>query len=456
MEMIFLQLIVGGCFIGLIIVLFLEETDYLSYSILLVVIASIATAIMKPSLIVGPGETGLEFFVGAINWEIIFFLISIFTIVQVLTEKKIFQKLALIIVEKNKENIRRLFYVFCIISTLSAAFIEDISVALMFGPIILLACKKLGINPAPFLLGMTITINLASTLTPFGSAENVLIADQISILGENPDELWFVTYLGIYFLGTTAITLYSLDRTIFSSEYKKPFSTTCELETALQIKDLEDMGDISRNSFIKNIIALFIFVFLLIIIPEIYIAGIIGMVIFIFLNPIENKKGKRKVALSHYLRELDYKLVYFFICLFIFVELMEVNGTLNIFISIFQALPKQSEFLIALIVLLITSLLSGFMDNAPVTVIFIPIINSLITSGFGTNALVIAFVIGVNIGGNYLPQGSAADMATLDISQRNCIVDLSFKRLFKVGSKYALLHILIGIGYIAIITLFFN
>jgi hypothetical protein len=47
---IILQFIVGGCFIALIIVLFFEKTDYITYSIFLMVVAAIATAILRPEI----------------------------------------------------------------------------------------------------------------------------------------------------------------------------------------------------------------------------------------------------------------------------------------------------------------------------------------------------------------------------------------------------------------------
>jgi len=138
-----------------------------------------------------------------VEWEVVFFLISIFGIVEILHEKHIFQEIALRITKKFHTKTRSFFWVICLISTFTAAFIEDLSVAIIFIPMIISTGEKMKINPAPILMGMTICINLAATLTPFGSAQNILIATDFGLSAS-----WFFVYMGFYFLIGTFLTLY--------------------------------------------------------------------------------------------------------------------------------------------------------------------------------------------------------------------------------------------------------
>jgi len=85
-----------------------------------------------------------------------------------------------------------------------------------------------------------------------------------------------------------------------------------------------------------------------------------------------------------------------------------------------------------------------------VTVLFIPVIGVLISeAGLAATPLLIAFILGINLGGNFLPQGAACDMMTLEFAKKNLITDLNYKRLLKVGGLFALLHVLLGIAYLA-------
>jgi len=448
---VFLQIFVLVCFSVVIIALFREETDFLTYTIAAMFAAVVATFIFLPEAIT------IEHMIMAVEWEVIFFLISLFTIVEILDNQNIFQEIALRITTKFETNTRKFFWVICLISTLSAAFINDVSVAIIFVPMIINTSEKMKINPAPILLGMTICINIAATLTPFGSAQNILIANKFNLTSN-----WFFISLGAYFIIGTFITLFLLDKFILRKKLRDVWIPHCrENEESTEIEHLEDHElvileeHIDKKVFYKNLIALGVFFVLLILIPNILFVGVLGLLIFIFINPSRNERGKRKVEISSYLGKVDFKLVFFFISLFILVYCMEVNGTLLALEDLVTFITPNNLFLVSIFILILTSLLSGFLDNVPVTIIFIPVIQVLTSTGLAPTPMLIAFILGINLGGNIFPQGSAADMMTLELSEKYCADDLNYRVLLKVGGIFAILHILLGIGYIAIIVFLF-
>lgn len=446
-----LQLFIVFCFIIVIIALFREKTDFLAYSLASMLAAATATYFFSPIPI------SLEDFFQAIDWTVIFFLISMFTIVAILEDKRIFNEIALRITKKYSTNTRQFFWVICLISTVSAAFIEDISVAVIFIPMIISTSEKLKINPTPILMGMTICINLAATLTPFGSAQNILISDKFQLT-----TTWFFLNLGLYFIIAVIITLLLLDRFFLRkhlqeiwvphcSEYEEPLN-----QETVEVHELIIMEEpLKSKVFYKNLIALLIFFSLLIIIPNILFVGLLGMLIFVFINPRMKESGKKQPDISHYLKEVDFKLIFFFICLFVLVYCFEVSGIIGIIEDFINLIAPEHVFLLSILILIITSVLSGFLDNVPVTVIFIPVIQLLVSLDFSAAPLLIAFILGINLGGNFLPQGSAADMMTLELSTKYCVDGMNYKRLLKIGGLFAFFHILLGIGYLAIITFLF-
>ena len=103
------------------------------------------------------------------------------------------------------------------------------------------------------------------------------------------------------------------------------------------------------------------------------------------------------------------------------------------------------------------SLISGFVANTPTALVFIPIIDTLVNvGGFSPIPLYFAFIIGINLGGNLIPQGAACDMMTLKIAQDKGVENLSYKRLLKTGSAFAGIHIAVSIGYLFILVLLFG
>ena len=447
----FLQLFVIFCFIIVIIALFREKTDFLTYSVLAMLAAATATFIFSPTAI------SIDDFILAIDWPVIFFLISVFTIVVILEEQLIFQEIASRITNKFHTNTRRFFWVICLISTLSAAFIEDISVAVIFIPMIIITSEKMKINPTPILLGMTICINLAATLTPFGSAQNILIASKFTL-----SVAWFFVSLSIYFIIATFLTLFLLDHFILKRNLREIWIPHCtEFDESLEIEHIEEHEliileePINHKVFYRNLIALIIFFIMLIIIPDILFVGLLGMLLFVFINPKRSESGKKKPDFSYYLKKVDFKLPFFFISLFVLIFCFEKVGIIAIIEDFMIVIAPADIFLLSVLILIISSILSAFLDNVPVTVLFIPIIQILISNGFSSIPLLIAFILGINLGGNFLPQGSAADMMTLELSTKYCVDGMNYKKLLKVGGLFAALHIILGILYLAVIIFIF-
>ena len=102
------------------------------------------------------------------------------------------------------------------------------------------------------------------------------------------------------------------------------------------------------------------------------------------------------------------------------------------------------------------SLLSGLVANTPTALIFIPIIEALILLGFPPIPLLFAFIIGINLGGNFVPQGAACDMMTLKIARDSGVENFSYRRLLRTGSTFALIHIAVSIGFLFILVLIFG
>ena len=154
------------------------------------------------------------------------------------------------------------------------------------------------------------------------------------------------------------------------------------------------------------------------------------------------------------LRDIEWEIIFFFISLYVVVGCLLQAG----FQEIIAAFPFEdfNIFFLSLIILLIVSFLSGAVANTPTALIFIPIVGTLIDLGFAPTPLLFAFIIGINLGGNFLPQGAACDMMTLKIAQDSGVENFDKKRLIKYGGTYALFHLLTSIGYLFILVFLFG
>ena len=98
---------------------------------------------------------------------------------------------------------------------------------------------------------------------------------------------------------------------------------------------------------------------MLVLIKEVFLVGLLGVAMFVVLNPEKDKKGKYNLKLSDYLSKVDYKLVYFFMCLFVLVYLMDINGTIAmlelIFVIMILGVVAPLFFVVILAILAVIS-----------------------------------------------------------------------------------------------------
>ena len=128
-------------------------------------------------------------------------------------------------------------------------------------------------------------------------------------------------------------------------------------------------------------------------------------------------------------------------------------GLSEIITSALEGIIKDNIFLAVLITLGVSSLLSAFLAGTPVTIILLPIFSAVVGVSLFPNPIIIAFISGVNLAGNFLPQGSACDMLTLTLAKKYRVTNLNYKRLLKNGFIFATLHFSIVLGYTIIYAL---
>ena len=206
----------------------------------------------------------------------------------------------------------------------------------------------------------------------------------------------------------------------------------------------------NRTMFYFNAIAIIITIVLFVILPWLYLTAAISALIMVLVN-----RSYTKTSMSDMLRDIEWEIIFFFISLYVIIGCLLQAG----FQEIFERIPFNAinPFILPVLILIIVSLISGFVANTPTALVFIPIIDTLTTTwGFASIPLLFAFIIGINLGGNIIPQGAACDIMTLKIAQDSGVENFNYKRLFKNGGSFALIHIAVSIVYVLILTLIFG
>lgn len=204
----------------------------------------------------------------------------------------------------------------------------------------------------------------------------------------------------------------------------------------------------NKKMFYFNSFAIIFTIVLFMILPVLYLTAIIAALILVIVNRSYTKK-----SMGELLRDIEWEIIFFFISLYVIIGSLLKAGFQEIFIMIpFELL---NPILIAFILLILLSVISGFVANTPTALIFIPIIQTLITTfNFPSVPLLFSFIVAINLGGNLIPQGAAADLMTLKVAQDSGVENLGYKRLLKTGAVFALIHIASAMGFLFILIIF--
>jgi Na+/H+ antiporter NhaD/arsenite permease-like protein len=356
-------------------------------------------------------------------------------ITKIAQDSNILEYVAVKLFKISRGDQRIFFWLLCTITTFLAAIISDVVVVLILAPIVIRLCHFLKIRAGTYLLGMTICINIGSIITPFSSGENVIISTAFNLT-----TLYFMQYYWLFSFILLFLTIFLLDRFFLR---KEPKIEEIQKKYVIDLIDTDIMVK-NKKMFYFNGIAILITIALFGVLPILYLTAAISALILVLVNRSYTKK-----PMSELLKDIEWEIIFFFISLYVVVGCLGVAG----FAELFGYIPFEAlnPLLVSFLLLIIISVISGLVANTPTALVFIPIVQTLISDLSTPVPLLFAFIIGINLGGNFIPQGAAADMMTLKIARDSGVDNLNYKRLLKIGALFAIIHI--GVALISLLII---
>jgi Na+/H+ antiporter NhaD/arsenite permease-like protein len=396
------------------------------------IIGAIAVILM---LILGVPEGEI---LGFINFSTLVFIFAMQIIIYFIINDGILDYITIRLIHFTKGNNRLFFYVICLFTGTLVAFIEDLTLSLILVPLIFRTCRVLKIRAGTYMMGMTITINIGAILTPVSSLKNLVIGAEFGWgFGE------YISNMGILFFITLLSTIFLMDRFILRKEEKPT-----EENKKILLSILDPRIVIKNRRYFLTTIIIVIATFLLMILG--FSPALVAIISAGILLIIHSKK----FSFSDINKDIEWRIIILFAILFILTNSLAHFGLSELISTGLVSLINNNIYLAVLITLSISSLLSAFLAGTPVTLLLLPIFSAIINEGiFFPNPIIIAFISGVNMAGNFLPQGSACDLFTLSLAKSYGVENLDYKRLLKNGALFAGFHFLLILGYTMVYTL---
>ena len=378
-----------------------------------------------------------------IDFETLMLLTGMMILVSLIKQSGFFTIISVRIAEFTKGNPVKILCLFSVVTALMSAFLDNVTTVLIVIPIIIELTRGMGLNPKNYVLSQAIISNVGGAATLIGDPPNVIIGSKVGlsfnqfIVNLTPviipifiivlGYIWYINRVEFKPINTSMVKLVSVE--LLLEKIRFEFSNV----------------RVDQNLMIKSIACLMLAILLFITQTLTGMApGVVALGMAMILLIIS------KANVEHVLEEVEWSTLLFFTGLFILVGALEEYGVIdwiahNVFMNV-----GDNPYVIVLMVLWVSGIASGFLDNIPFTITMIPIIQLMLESNpIPNNILWWALALGACLGGNITMIGSSANIISVGIAKKYG-VEISFIDFMKKGLIITLISLVLSSVYLLI------
>ncbi|MFX0169638.1 MAG: SLC13 family permease [Candidatus Hodarchaeota archaeon] len=360
-------------------------------------------------------------------------ILSMMVITEIAKDAGVFQFIAIRAIKLSRGDTKKLLLIFCGLSFAMTTVLTQITTMLIMGALAFLSCDALEINPAPFLISIAMVSNVGGITSLIASVPAMLIAGATLYSFQ-----WYIINMMPLGLILVVVTLLLVTR-IFRKDLITP--RRARIDDLLEIDPWEMVPN--RMVFYRTAILLIGIIIGFIVLGSAgltFLVALGGALIFVILSGIRP---------GQVFKEIDWTALFFFIGLFFLVGLLEEFFVLEAIGHGILALTMGNPFFATFLMVWISGITSGFVDNIPVTLTFIPVVRIL---GTGPPALPVgnlwaSLLAGAVLGGCMTPIASAANVLATTIAEKE-ERPLPRNRFFLTGAVLTFIYLTISTFYL--------
>ena len=334
----------------------------------------------------------------AVDWNVIFLLAAMMTIVSIMIPTGGFNWMAYKLAAMSRGRLYLMLVLLGTAVTVLSLLLDNVTTVVIFGPLIILIARAQKISPIPYLLAAALLSDTGGIATLVGDPPNIMIGSAADISFNN-----FVYHMGPITLVSWLAVVVML-KFLFRKELaQKPADVTLDV---VEIKDPR----LWKGSIAILCIMVVFFILHNALHWEPWFVAVLGMTGLIFVS--------RKLIMDRALEHVEITLLIFFLGLFMIVGGVEESHFLQ-WVGSFITPFVESDLLMATIILMwVAAFLSAAIDNIPFTAAMIVIIQGMEQQGINVAPLWWGLAMGAGLGGNGTHIGSTANVFIVTISER--------------------------------------
>ncbi|KGA15563.1 membrane protein [freshwater metagenome] len=339
-----------------------------------------------------------------IDWNVIFLLLGMMIIVGIIHKTGLFEFLAITAIKKSNGNPKVALVYLMILTSLASAILDNVTTILLAVPMTLVVTKYLNVSPIPFILAQVFVSNIGGAATLVGDPPNIIIASKAGLSFNS-----FLVHMAPMVLLVLAVVI-PLIIFLFRREL---INTAADRASIMQL---------SAHSFLKDSLLLKKSVSVL---ALVMVAFILHSVVHIEPSVIALFGAGILVAISglkprDYVQDVEWATLIFFAGLFIMVGALVNVGALAEFSQYLKELFGSDTKMAASVILGLSAVLSGLIDNIPYVASMSPVISDLSIGLVGRQEHVLwwSLAFGADFGGNATIIGASANVVAIGLAAK--------------------------------------
>jgi Na+/H+ antiporter NhaD/arsenite permease-like protein len=369
-----------------------------------------------------------------IDWDVLFLLFGMMIIVSVLRQTGVFEYTAIWAAKRARGSPLRIMILLVLVTAFASALLDNVTTVLLIAPVTLLVCDRLAIGPAPFLMAEAFASNIGGTATLIGDPPSIIIAHRAGLSFN--DFLIHLTPIVLIILGVFVALLPRLFPGAFAVDPER-VADVMSLEEREAIRNPRLL--IKCGIVLVAVLTAFVAHAPLHMQPS--IAALLGAGILIVISGLDH---------SDYLAGVEWDTLLFFTGLFVMVGALVKTGVVNDLAKFATAATGGHALLTTMLILAVSFVFSGFINNVPYAATMAPVVAQLVPSiadHVNPQALWWALVLGTDLGGNLTAVGASANVVILGIARR-ADSPISFWEFTRKGAVIAAISVALSALYL--------
>jgi Na+/H+ antiporter NhaD/arsenite permease-like protein len=360
-----------------------------------------------------------------VNWNVLMIYVGSMTIAALFIYSKVPARIADLIIDSSPSTGIAIVLILAMTGIISI-FVENVATVLVMAPIALALCRKLKINPTYFMVGLAVMSNLEGTATLVG----------------DPPSMIFASYAGYTF---NDFFIHNGRASIFFM-VQAGMIAGCIFFYAYFARQ-KGKAEVAKEKIVSYFpaVLLLVMIFGLAAVSFIhtdfgYLSGLFVMVLgitgILWYRFVQNKTDGETCVL---IKELDWETIAFLVGIFIVVGAVSETGLLRDFASFLARVTGGSIFAGFALILAVSVIISGFVDNVPYIIVMLPVAQALAGQmNLKPELYMFALLIGSCLGGNLTPFGASANIVAMGILKKEGY-PMSFAGWLKTGAPFTVI-----------------